>query len=940
MSAAFAIARKEIRALFQSPVAVIFLGVFLLVTLFTFFSWSKFFARNLADVRPFFEWLPLLLIGLVSAIAMRAWAEERKAGTLEVLLTLPVSTRDLVIGKFLAGMALVATGLLLTVPLPLVVNHLGNLDWGPVIGGYLAAFLLAGAYMAIGLCISSRTDNQVVALLLTAVVGGGLYLIGTDRLASLFGNEGAEIVRLLGTGSRFQSVERGVVDVRDLAYYAGITISFLVLNGYFLERMRLDPGSARGRSRGGELLALVGLAAANALVANLWLAPLASFRLDLTEGGEYSLSPVTRNTLRGLDEQLVILGLFSERTHPLLAPLIPQIRDQLAEIQLAGGDKVKVVIEDPNEDPDLEQEVGEAYGVRPVPFGVSDRHSQSVVNSYFHLVVKYGDQYQVLDFSDLIDVSQNEDSVDVRLKNFEYDLTKTIRKVSQEFTSVDALLAKLPPGSSLTVYASPGTLPEGFQATATSLRKISSDLAQRSSGHLAFSEVDPSKDPALGQKLVDELGLQPMVTDLFAQEVFWLYGVIRAGDRVERIIPQPGEDEADLRRAIEGAVRRVTPGQLRRVALYTEVPPQEQPNPQLPPQFQPPQRHEDYNVLREVLGQTWEVEASQLEDGIVPSGTDVLIVGKTGPTEAKQRYAIDQYLMQGGSVVALAGRFHVEIGQGGITPVPDDPSLGDLLKTWFVHPGDGMVMDTSNAPFPIPVQERRGQFTVQRVQLLPYPPFPDVRGAGLAEHPALAGIDALTTPWASPVVVDTPHEGVETQVLLTTSSGSWVDATGRIEPDFAKYPDAGFAPEGPLAPQVVAVAATGVFPSNFAGAPSPLAEDAPKPLEKSVAPGKLVVIGSSELVADLMMQLASQPNGEVHRGNLQLISNLVDWSTADTELLSIRSSGAFSRTLKPMEESDRQFWEWSSYAAVLLPLGALIAATRARRATPIALVEA
>ncbi|MBA2320067.1 MAG: Gldg family protein, partial [Deltaproteobacteria bacterium] len=627
-------------------------------------------------------------------------------------------------------------------------------------------------------------------------------------------------------------------------------------------------------------------------------------------------------------------------THPLLAPLIPQIRDQLAEVQLAGGDRVRIEIRDPNEDPDLEAEVGEAYGVRPVPFGVSDRHSQSVVNSYFHLVVKYGDQFEVLDFSDLIDVSSSDDAMDVRLKNFEYDLTRTIRKVSQEFTSIDALLAKLPAGSSLTLYASPATLPEGFVPTASALRTVGEDLAARSAGQLALGERDPSNDPALGQELVTELGLQPMVTDLFAQEVFWLYAVIRAGDRVERILPQPGEEEGDLRRAVEGAIRRVTPGQLRRVALYTEIPPQEQQNPQLPPQFQPPQRREDYTVLREVLGETWEVERTQLEDGYVPSGTDVLIVGKTGPTDAKQRFAIDQYLMQGGSVIALAGAWRVEVGQSGIQARPDDPSLGELLETWYVSPGEGLVMDPSNAPFPIPVQERRGGFTVQRIELLPYPPFPDLRGAGLAEHPALAGIDALTMPWTSPVEVAETHDGVETQVLATTSPGSWIDPNARIEPDFTKYPQAGFGPTPPLAPAVVAVAATGLFPSNFAGAPSPLAEDAPKPLERSVAPGKLVVLGSSELVSDLMLQLASQGGNEVHRGNLQLISNLVDWSTADTELLAIRSTGAFSRTLEPMEDADRQLWEWVAYAAVLIPLGILIAGTRSRRATPIPLVEA
>src|SRR5688500_11366309 len=111
MSAMFTVARKELRALFQSPIAIIFLSVFLVATLFVFFTQARFFARNLADVRPLFEWLPLLLIFLVSAVTMRSWAEERKAGTLEVLLTLPIRTWDLVLGKVLAGLALVGPAL-------------------------------------------------------------------------------------------------------------------------------------------------------------------------------------------------------------------------------------------------------------------------------------------------------------------------------------------------------------------------------------------------------------------------------------------------------------------------------------------------------------------------------------------------------------------------------------------------------------------------------------------------------------------------------------------------------------------------------------------------------------------------------------------------------------------------------------------------------------
>src|SRR5882757_9042371 len=122
--------KKELRGYFNSAIAVIFLAVFLSVALITFFGWEKFFARGLADLRPLFEWMPILLIILVSALAMRMWAEERRAGTLEVLLTLPVPRWQLVVGKFLAGMALIAIALVLTLGLPITVSRMGNLDLG------------------------------------------------------------------------------------------------------------------------------------------------------------------------------------------------------------------------------------------------------------------------------------------------------------------------------------------------------------------------------------------------------------------------------------------------------------------------------------------------------------------------------------------------------------------------------------------------------------------------------------------------------------------------------------------------------------------------------------------------------------------------------------------------------------------------------------------
>ncbi|HEC19892.1 MAG TPA: ABC transporter permease, partial [Gammaproteobacteria bacterium] len=232
------IARKEFRGFFASPAAFLFLGAFLAVTLFVFFWVETFFARNLADLRPLFQWMPVLLIFLVAALTMRSWSEERRAGTLESLLTSPVSPLQLILGKFLAALGLVAMALLLTLPLPITVSLLGPLDWGPVIGGYVATLFLAAAYVAIGLYMSARTDNPIVALILTSVVCGFFYLLGSPLFANLFGHQVSEVLSLLGSGSRFESITRGVLDLRDLYYYLAIVGVFLSLNLYTLERLR------------------------------------------------------------------------------------------------------------------------------------------------------------------------------------------------------------------------------------------------------------------------------------------------------------------------------------------------------------------------------------------------------------------------------------------------------------------------------------------------------------------------------------------------------------------------------------------------------------------------------------------------------------------------------------------------------------------------------
>ena len=262
-----------------------------------------------------------------------------------------------------------------------------------MIGGYAAAIALAASYVAIGLWISCRTDNQIVSLILTVVIAGLFYLIGSDALTSLGGYRAAEWLHALGAGSRFASITRGVLDLRDIYYYLSITATFLLLNRLALERLRWagNPPSASHR----RWYWAVALLAANALGANLWLGQIKQARVDLTAGHLYTLSDATRGYLTQLQEPLLIRGYFSAATHPLLAPLVPQLHDLLQEYAVAGGRRVHVEFVDPHDDPKVEAEAGSRYGIRPVPFQVSGKYRSSVVNSYFDILVAYGDQYQV-----------------------------------------------------------------------------------------------------------------------------------------------------------------------------------------------------------------------------------------------------------------------------------------------------------------------------------------------------------------------------------------------------------------------------------------------------------------------------------------------------------------------------------------------------------------
>jgi ABC-2 type transport system permease protein len=225
MSPALVISRREIRTYFNSPVAYIVVTVFTVLTGYLFFT--QLFVEKQADMRAFFNIMPLLFMFMVPAITMRLLADEKASGTLELLITLPVRDWEVVVGKFLAAMALLCTALGLTLIFAITVRSLGPLDRGPAIGGYLGLVLMGGAYVAIGVMASSFTRNSIVSFIVAFAISFGLYLFG--RLTQFLPPSWQSLVAFLSIDGHFENVGRGVIDTRDLVYYFSmIGVSLLV----------------------------------------------------------------------------------------------------------------------------------------------------------------------------------------------------------------------------------------------------------------------------------------------------------------------------------------------------------------------------------------------------------------------------------------------------------------------------------------------------------------------------------------------------------------------------------------------------------------------------------------------------------------------------------------------------------------------------------------
>jgi ABC-2 type transport system permease protein len=231
MGTSWAISKRELRAYFTTPLAYVFIVIFLALNGVTAFYFGGLFDRGQADMQPLFGFLPWLYLFLIPAVAMRLWAEERKAGTLELLMTLPVSTFNAVFGKFLAAWIFAGIALALTFPVWITVNYLGDPDNGVIIASYLGGFLMAGSYLAIGGFVSSMTRNQVIAFVIGAAVIFFFMMSGLELVQSAFRGWApdlvVDLVRSFSFLVHYDAIIRGVIDIRDMIFFVSIIGVFL-----------------------------------------------------------------------------------------------------------------------------------------------------------------------------------------------------------------------------------------------------------------------------------------------------------------------------------------------------------------------------------------------------------------------------------------------------------------------------------------------------------------------------------------------------------------------------------------------------------------------------------------------------------------------------------------------------------------------------------------
>ncbi len=403
------IIKKELRSYFNNPTAYIVVAAFLLLWEFLFFR--NVFLIGEVSLSSLFEYLPWIFMIVIPALTMGALAEEKNEGTLEFLLTHPLSQAELVIGKFLGILSFSAISLLFVFPLAWSFNHFGALDWGQVFGQYFASVFLASVLISLGILVSSFFASQISSFLISAIAGFFLVIVGTEFFSNHFSLGVASFLDQLSVSNHFDSMSRGVIDVRDVWYF--VSLSAVLLGFTYLNLMKNKYGNRKTAYRNYQITAvlLLGIVILSSIVGiNI------PGRIDLTKDKIYTLSPATKNVLANLPDMVNVSLYASAQLPAQLQPVLRETKDTLMEYRKSSRGKLTLVTKDPSADSAVANEAS-SHGIHPVQFNVVSQEEFQVKNGYLGIAISYGGKDENIPFVD-------------NVNDLEYQLTSLISKLT------------------------------------------------------------------------------------------------------------------------------------------------------------------------------------------------------------------------------------------------------------------------------------------------------------------------------------------------------------------------------------------------------------------------------------------------------------------------------------------------------------------------------
>jgi ABC-2 type transport system permease protein len=354
-----------------------------------------------------------------------------------------------------------------------------------------------------------------------------------------------------------------------------------------------------------------------------------------------------------------------------------------------------------------------------------------------------------------------------------------------------------------------------------------------------------------------------------------------------------------------------------------------------------------FRQLEEVLSAELNVKQEDLSDGHVDSQADVLVLAAPKDLDDKQLFAIDQFLMRGGTVIATTSPYSANLAGNRLSVQRHNSGLEEWLAHFGVELEQKMVMDPQNSAFPVPVTRQAGAFRFQEMRMIDYPYFADLRRDGLnQDNPITRDLSQLTMTWASPINIDKEkNSGRSASELLHSSEKAWLSESMDVMPQLGEDGRSLFRPQGEQGRQLLGAVVQGRFDSYFTGKESPMlaptnADESDNTeseesnddeagnvisnvIEHSPESARIVLFGSNDFLSDQIIRIMGSSNGSQYLGSLQLAANTVEWSLEEQGLLSIRSRGHFNRTLPPMEKDAQIFWESANYVIVVLMLVAM-----------------